>query len=105
MRSRPMPESIAVQFGENLRRARKRVGMSQEELAVCASIHRTEVGLLERGERTPRIDTAVKVAGALGAPIDELIEGIDWKPGSVERGGFNISPTARQLPGDEEPEP
>jgi transcriptional regulator with XRE-family HTH domain len=92
-----MPESIAIQFGKNLRRARKHsVGLSQEELAVLASIHRTEVGLLERGERTPRIDTAVKLAGALGVPIDDLIEGINWQPGSVERGGFNIAPAERQ---------
>ena len=43
-----------------------------------ASLHRTEIGLLERGERMPRIDTAIKLAGALGLPLASLVEGIDW---------------------------
>lgn len=80
--------SIAEVFGGNLNRARKRQGISQEELAVRASLHRTEIGLLERGERTPRIDTAIKLAGALDAPVGELLAGINWTPGSTERGAF-----------------
>jgi hypothetical protein len=41
--------SVARQFGENLRRERKRLDLSQEEGGFRASVHRTEVGLLERG--------------------------------------------------------
>ncbi len=41
-------------------------GLSQERLGSAAELHRTEVGLLERGARVPRIDTLVKVATALG---------------------------------------
>lgn len=59
-----MSFEIARQFGINLGRARRCAGLSQEALAVFASVHRTEVGLLERGERCPRIDTAVKLAAA-----------------------------------------
>lgn len=81
---------IATCFGKNLSRCRKRAGLSQEELAVRASLHRTEIGLLERGERLPRIDTAIKLAGALGVPPAELIEGIDWSPGSTSRGSFSL---------------
>lgn len=83
---------IAARFGKNLNRCRKRAGVSQEELAVRATLHRTEIGLLERGERLPRIDTAVKLAGALGVPLSELIEGIDWSPGSTSRGSFSLEP-------------
>lgn len=50
---------IAAQFGTNLARRRKRAHLSQEELAVRASLHRTAIGQLERGERTARIDTLV----------------------------------------------
>lgn len=82
---------IAVHFGRNLSRARKRAGVSQEALAVLASLHRTEIGLLERGERTPRIDTAAKLAGAMGLPAGDLLDGIEWRPGSVSKGGFNIA--------------
>ncbi len=79
---------IATTFGKNLNRCRKASGLSQEELAVGASLHRTEIGLLERGERLPRIDTVIKLAGALAVPPSELISGIDWNPGTTSRGSF-----------------
>lgn len=84
---------IAERFGKNLVRARKRAGMSQEEVGIRAALHRTEIGLLERGERLPRIDTMVKLAGALGVPPVELIAGIDWEPGDTTRGNFNVAAT------------
>jgi transcriptional regulator with XRE-family HTH domain len=83
-----MPDSIALRFGRNLARARKRAGLSQEEVGYRASLHRTEIGLLERGERTPRIDTALKLAGAVEVGLDQLVEGIAWRPGSFRPGGF-----------------
>lgn len=86
-----MPRSagpVAIRFGCNLAAARRRSGLSQEEAAIRASLHRTEIGLLERGERMPRIDTAIKLAGAVGAPFAELLDGIEWTPGSAQRGAF-----------------
>lgn len=83
---------IATYFGENLARCRKRADLSQEELGVMASLHRTEISLLERGERLPRIDTVIKLAGALEIPLDELIKGIDWSPGSTNVGSFSVRP-------------
>jgi transcriptional regulator with XRE-family HTH domain len=75
--------SVARQFGENLRRERKRLDLSQEEVGFRASLHRTEVGLLERGARVPRIDTLIKLASVLGVRIDcALLEGISWEAGS-----------------------
>lgn len=81
---------IATHFGRNLNRARKRAGFSQEELGIRATLHRTEIGLLERGERLPRIDTVIKVAGALSIPPAELIRGIEWSPGSTTIGEFRL---------------
>ena len=77
-------------FGKNLSRCRRRAGFSQEELAVRASLHRTEIGLLERGERARRaIDTAdqARRRPRRSHPA-ELLEGIDWSPGSTSRGSF-----------------
>lgn len=88
---------IAARFGRNLSRARRRAHLSQEELGIRATLHRTEIGLLERGERLPRIDTLIKVAGALEIPPAELIEGIEWSPGSTRIGKFKMKA--------EEPEP
>jgi transcriptional regulator with XRE-family HTH domain len=42
------------------------------------ALHRTEIGLLERGEREPRLSTIVKLAGALEVPLHELIGDIGW---------------------------
>lgn len=90
---------FARQFGLNLRKARKRVGLSQEEVGFRASLHRTEVGLLERGARMPRVDTLVKVAAAVGVRIDcALLAGISWNSGSVrsEAGEFKIKSRKEQ---------
>jgi transcriptional regulator with XRE-family HTH domain len=90
----PSPGSavIAARFGVNLRRARKDAGLSQEEAGIRASLHRTEIGLLERGERIPRIDTAIKLAGAVGVSLSELAAGIEWSPGSARPGRFAATP-------------
>jgi len=84
-----MKAEIALLFGGNLRRARRRAGISQEEAGIRASLHRTEIGLLERGERIPKIDTAIKLAGAVNVPLAELTEGITWRPGRSEAGCFH----------------
>lgn len=77
-------EEVAAHFAANLRRARRRTGLSQEAIGFRASLHRTEVGLLERGARVPRIDTLVKLCAALGVGIDcALLNGITWDTGST----------------------
>jgi len=83
---------VAARFGENLTRCRKRADLSQEELGLLSSLHRTEIGLLERGTRIPRIDTLVKLAGALSVPPGDLLAGIDWSPGSATSGSFSFAP-------------
>jgi transcriptional regulator with XRE-family HTH domain len=80
--------SVAEQFGDNLARLRKRSGLSQEEVACRASVHRTEISQLERGLRCPRADTIAKLAGALGAEPAEFFEGIVWMPAEIQRGSF-----------------
>jgi transcriptional regulator with XRE-family HTH domain len=82
---------VAKHFGLNLRRLRKEAKLSQEQLGQLASLHRTEIGLLERGARIPRIDTIVKLAAALVVPPDRLLIGIEWTPGTAEAGTFTIS--------------
>ncbi len=82
---------LARRFGKNLALARKDAGLSQEEAGIRASLHRTEIGLLERGERIPRIDTMVKVAGAVGVKIAcPLFEGIGWDSGFARPGTFVV---------------
>lgn len=84
-------EEVAVRFGRNLFRCRRRAAMSQEELGNLASLHRTEIGMLEHGTRLARVDTLMKLAGALGIEPSELLEGIHWTPGNSDAGSFDIS--------------
>ena len=79
---------IAATFGDNLARCRREADVTQEELSVRASLHRTEVSQLERGLRVPRIDTLIKLASSLEVDSEELLEGIKWSPGDVRIGNF-----------------
>ena len=79
---------VATHFGKNLVRHRKRACLSQEELGLRASLHRTEIGQLERGERLARIDTLLKLACALSVPPGDLLAGITWAPAVVTHGEF-----------------
>lgn len=82
--------TIAKQFGDNLRRCRKCAEISQEETAVRASLHRTAVGQLERGERVARVDTLIKLAGSLEIEPGELLTGLSWQPGGTRLGSFEL---------------
>ena len=82
---------FATRFGENLARHRVAAGLSQEELGVRASLHRTAVGQLERGERVPRADTVVKLAGSLAIKPELLLEGLEWTPGGTTVGQLTVS--------------
>ncbi len=79
---------IAARFGDNLARCRKRADLSQDELSVRASLHRTEISQLERGLRLARVDTLIKLTGALEVSADELLAGMTWDPGGTRIGKF-----------------
>lgn len=74
-------------FAVNLRRARESRKISQEELGYRCELHRTEISLLERGGREPRLGTIVKLAGALDTSPEELCGGIRW---NVKSGRYVI---------------
>jgi transcriptional regulator with XRE-family HTH domain len=65
-------------FALNLRKARQKAKISQEELGFRCDLHRTEISLLERGGREPRLGTIVKLSSALAVAPEELCSGISW---------------------------
>ena len=67
-------------FAINLRRAREKAGISQEELGFLCDLHRTDISLLERGGREPRLGTIMKLAGSLDTTPERLCEGVAWLP-------------------------
>lgn len=61
-------------FGENLRRQRKAMGISQEDLADKAGLHRTYIGSVERGERNVSIDNIERLANAVASTVQQLLQ-------------------------------
>ena len=61
-------------LSDNLRRARGKVGLSQEALALQAGINRSYVGQIERGIGNPSLQVLVKLATTLRLDIAELVE-------------------------------
>jgi len=58
--------SILSNIGKNLRNFRKRLGVSQEQLAELAELHRTYIGAVERGEKNISAKNIEKIANVLG---------------------------------------
>lgn len=63
----------AAIFGRNLRRIRTATGLSQDELAARAGLHRTYVSSVERGERNISIENIFALADALGCDPRDLL--------------------------------
>lgn len=63
-----------ARFGQVLRALRTQAGLSQEDFADKANVHRTYIGGIERGERNPTLTTIHKIARALGVPASRLLQ-------------------------------
>jgi transcriptional regulator with XRE-family HTH domain len=76
-------------FGENLRRIRDAKGMTQEQLADSAGLHRTHISLIERNQRSVRLETLERLAIALGVQPHEIVPTLhrknDIRNGSPQR--------------------
>ena len=92
-------QGVAQTFGDNLRRLREERRLTQEALGFRADMHRTGVGLMERGLTIPRIDTMLKLAAALGVKCESpLLAGIAWSPPEARptSGTFTVSRTGEE---------
>jgi transcriptional regulator with XRE-family HTH domain len=74
-----MAQSIGKAFGVAVRTRREQQGVSQEELAARAGIHRTYVSSIELGKVRVGLEIAAKVAAGLGLPLSELIAEAEGK--------------------------
>lgn len=66
-------KDMLQKFGDRLQKVRKSKNISQEELAAKLSMHRTYIGMIERGERNPTIRTLYKIAKALKVKASDLL--------------------------------
>jgi transcriptional regulator with XRE-family HTH domain len=64
--------SIKQRFGKAIRRRRRELDLSQEELAERAELHRTYISNIERGELNPSLETMEKLVKALDITVSDL---------------------------------
>lgn len=77
MPRRPKEELLAQEIGARLRAHRERSDLSQEALAERAGVHRTYVGLIERGEVNSTIATLLTLTDALNTTLSTLLQDIE----------------------------
>ncbi|MFC3860165.1 helix-turn-helix domain-containing protein [Deinococcus antarcticus] len=75
-----MPSTARQRFADALRRLRQEKGLSQEELAEKADLHRNYVGSVERGERNVGVDNMERLAQALGTELVDMLGRSDDSP-------------------------
>lgn len=66
-------KQVLEKFGQKMQKVRQSIGVTQEELAARLGMHRTYIGLIERGERNPTIRTLYKIAKALKVQASDLL--------------------------------
>lgn len=71
-----MKDEILKAFGRKVRQERQKKEISQEELAYKAGVHRTYIGMIERGEKNITLINIQKVCDALSISIHELFKEI-----------------------------
>ena len=65
--------NLLAMFGLKVQRLRKEQGLSQEKLAERADLHRTYIGMIERGERNITLLNIAKIARALNTEMSDLL--------------------------------
>lgn len=67
-----MKREILIKFGKKVREERDKLGLSQEELAARAGVHRTYIGMIERAEKNITLENIQKVCKALNLKIGDF---------------------------------
>ena len=81
MQRRPRSKPVKKAFGAVLRDLREQAGISQEMLAHRARLTRNFIGMLERAERTPTIDTLFELAKVLGVAPHAFVQLVEERIG------------------------
>ncbi|MFC2099112.1 helix-turn-helix domain-containing protein [Bacteroidota bacterium] len=68
-----MENEIQTKFGAVIRKIRIEQQISQEELAHRANLHRTYIGMIERGEKNITLGNIKKISNALKISMSELL--------------------------------
>lgn len=69
-----MKKNVLIKFGQKVRKERMDLGLSQEELAARAGVHRTYIGMIERAEKNITLENIEKLASALKINIGDFFK-------------------------------
>ncbi len=69
-----MKKDVLIKFGQKVREERTRLGLSQEELAARAGVHRTYIGMIERAEKNITLENIEKIAKSLKISIANFFQ-------------------------------
>ena len=67
-------KQFLIFLGKKIRSERKKMAISQEQLGEIAKLHRTYIGMIERGEKNITISNLRKIAQALKVQVRDLID-------------------------------
>jgi transcriptional regulator with XRE-family HTH domain len=67
-------KQFQIFIGRKIRAEREKTGLSQEEFGKKIKVHRTYVGMIERGEKNITLGNLIKFAHALGLKVKDLID-------------------------------
>ncbi len=67
-------KQFLIFLGKKIRQEREKMGVSQEQFGKLAKVHRTYVGMIERGEKNITLYNLKRFADALGLPVRDLID-------------------------------
>lgn len=72
-----MNKELSNKFGELIKQIRKEKGISQEELGFRSNVHRTYIGMIERGEKNITLENIEKIAKGLGVSMKLIFEQLE----------------------------
>jgi transcriptional regulator with XRE-family HTH domain len=67
-------KQFQIFIGKKIRTEREKLGLSQEEFGKKVKVHRTYVGMIERGEKNITLSNLIKFAHSLGLKVRDLID-------------------------------
>lgn len=87
-----------AKFCEMLRLLRKKEGMTQEELAKALGLSPSAIGMYERGQREPNLETLEAFADCFGVSVSMLVRGFEEKPVGKAEAEQKMLALFRQIP-------
>lgn len=80
---------LLIKIGDNIRKARLSLGLSQEEIAFRADLYLSYYGKIERGEHNASIINLLKISLALKTPLSELLPPLEFIKKNINIDNYN----------------